>query len=255
MTNRQTPKVLIIVPAYNEEKNIVDVISGILQLQKLFSNMDLIVIDDGSKDRTAQIAESKGVKVIMHAQNLGEEGAIQTGFTYALKHGYDHVVKIDADGQHEVMSIPHILKPLVENRADVVIGARSKDYRELQIFKLGRVFCSILISVLTRKRITDPTSGFKGRSRSAVRYSRHIYTTTELFHDDTVNDLEEILLYFRRGFKIIEVPIRMKERKEISKCYFSRRLIGFPPKLLSAIIKCLAYKDVAQEKDVKDRLN
>jgi len=240
MTN---PNVLIIVPAYNEEKNIGHILTSILQLKTVFPNLDAIVIDDNSRDGTGQIAASKGVEVIRHTQNLGEEGAIQTGFTWALKYGYDYVIKIDADGQHDVMTIPHVLKPLVDEKADVVIGKRSKDYGELRLFKLGRVFCSILISVLARKRFLDPTSGFKGRSRAAVQYSRHIYTTTKMLHDDTVNDIQEILLFLKKGFRITEVPVKMDEREEMSRCYFGRRLIHFPLKLVLVAIKYLTYKD------------
>jgi len=230
-------KVLIIIPAYNEEKSIGNVLDGILQLRDSMSDPDILVMDDGSKDATARVALSKHVNVIKHAENHGEEGAIQTGFDYAMRHNYDYVVKLDADGQHEPSEISKILDPLLKNEADVIIGSRLEDYPEPLLFRIGRLFCSSLVSVLIRKRISDPTSGFKARSLRAVKYSRALYLATEFLHNDLVNDIEELILYSKKKMRIKEVPINMNKREYASKIYASRRLLEFPFIFFLAISK------------------
>jgi len=232
-------KVLVIIPAYNEERHIGKVLDGILRLRDSISGLDLLVIDDGSQDRTGRIARTKHVDVVRHGKNIGEEGAIQTGFDYALKHKYEYVVKLDADGQHQPSEALKVLNPLLKDEADVVIGSRLAGYPEPLLFKLGRVFCSTLISFLLRQRISDPTSGFKGRNRAAVEYSRRLYLTTRSLHNDLVNDIEELLLYSKEKMRIKEVAVNMNKRHITSKVYFSFALLKFPLVLFSAIGKCL----------------
>lgn len=230
-------KVMIVIPAYNEENCLGSVLDRTLRLKDIIPNLDLLVIDDGSEDGTAEIARSRRVKVIRHTKNLGEEGAIQTGFSYALKHNYDFVIKVDGDGQHDPSETLKILDPLLKNEADVVIGSRLPSYSEQLLFRLGRVFSSKLISFLLRKIITDPTSGFKGRNRAAVKFSRMIYSTTKSLRNDMVNDIEELLLYSKKKMRIKEVLVNMNEREKVSGCYFSFGLFKFPFVLLLTIFK------------------
>lgn len=230
-------KVLIIVPAYNEEEYLGSVLDRTLRLRDTIPNLDLLVIDDGSEDGTSEIARSRHVKVIRHTKNLGEEGAIQTGFNYALRHNYDFVIKVDGDGQHDPSETLKILDPLLKNEADVVIGSRLPSYSEQLLFRLGRVFSSKLISFLLRKLITDPTSGFKGRNRAAVKFSRMIYSATDNLHNDMVNDIEELLLYSKKKMRIKEVHVNMNKREKVSRCYFSFRLFKFPFVLLSTVFR------------------
>lgn len=239
-------RVLVIIPAYNEERHIGKVLDGILRLRNPLPSIDLLVIDDGSKDRTSRIARTKYVDVVRHSENIGEEGAIQTGFDYALKHKYEFVIKLDADGQHEPLETLKVLNPLLKNEADVVIGSRLAGYSEPLLFRLGRAFCSTLISFLLQQRISDPTSGFKGRNRAAVEYSRRLYLTTRSLHNDLVNDIEELLLYSKKKMRIKEVSVNMNERQKVSRVYCSFALLKFPFTLLLTIAKCLfvarAYK-------------
>lgn len=248
-------KVLIIIPAYNEEKYLGSVLDSTLRLRNTISNLDLLVIDDGSKDYTAEIARSKHVEVIRHRNNAGEEAAIQTGFDYALKHNYDFVLKLDGDGQHNPSDTLKILDPLLKNEADVVIGSRTPGYSEQLLFKLGRAFCSKLISFLIRKPVRDATSGFKGRNRAAVKFSRMIYSTTKCLHNDMVNDIEELLLYSKKKTRIKEVPVNMNGRKKASTCYFSFRFFKFPFVLLSTIIKSFLIKIQIQEDKSSKKLH
>jgi len=233
------PKCLVIIPAFNEEKRINDVLSRLKEIRNNSLWFDILVIDDGSTDRTADIVKSHNVMLIRHEKNCGEEGAIQTGFDYALKHDYDFVVKIDADGQHLPDDIIRILNLLLKGKVDVVIGARTKNYKESLLFKLGRFVCSTVISILVRKRLTDVTSGFKGRCRRCFHFSRELYIKRKVLQNDMLNDIEEIILYSKKGFNIAEVPVRMNPREEASKCYFSTRLLKFPFEFIFTIIKCL----------------
>ena len=232
-------KVLLVIPAYNEEKYIGSVLDRALSLIESYSSWNLLVVDDGSKDRTCEIAKAKGVDVIGHGENAGEEAAIQTGFDYALKHDYDFVVKLDGDGQHNPLEVAKIVDPLLKNEADVVVGSRLSGYSEPLLFKLGRTFCSIVVSFLVGKKIADPTSGLKGRNHKAVKYSRMLYLTTKSLHNDMVNDIEELLWYAKKHIRVKEVVVEMNRREEASKCYFSTKLLKFPFVLFLTIYKCL----------------
>jgi len=246
-------KVLIIIPAYNEEKYLGGVLDRTLRLRDTIPNLDLLVIDDGSKDYTAEIARSKHVEVIRHGNNAGEEAAIQTGFDYALKHNYDFVIKLDGDGQHNPSETLKILDPLLKNEADIVIGSRTSAYSEQLLFKFGRTFSANLISFLIQKPIKDPTSGFKGRNRAAVKFSRRIYLTTKWLHNDLVNDIEELFLYSKKKARIKEVPVDMNERKKVSKCYFSYRLLTFPFILLLTLLKSFVVARLIREGNLNKR--
>lgn len=232
-------KVLLVIPAYNEEKHLGSVLDRILRLGESRSNWDILVVDDGSEDRTAEIARSRRVNVIRHAENGGEEAAIQTGFNYALKHDYDFVIKLDGDGQHEPSEIDRILDPLLKNEADVVVGSRLAGYSEPLLFKLGRTFSSMMVSFLLRKKIADTTSGLKGRTRMAVKYSRMLYLTNGNLHNDMVNDIEELLWYAKKHMRIKEIEVKMNGRDGASKCYFKTKLLKFPFVLFITLFKCL----------------
>ena len=240
-------KVLLVIPAYNEEKYIGGVLDRALSLTESYLSWDLLVVDDGSKDYTARIARARGVNVIRHGENAGEEAAIQTGFDYALKHDYDFVVKLDGDGQHNPLDAAKILDPLLKNEADVVVGSRLSGYSEPLIFKFGRTFCSTVVSFLVRKKIADITSGLKGRNRMAVKYSRMLYLTTNSLHNDMVNDIEELLWYAKKHMRIKEVVVKMNRREEASKIYFSTKLLKFPFVLFLTIFKCLLAKAPTRE--------
>ncbi|UCE29035.1 MAG: glycosyltransferase family 2 protein [Candidatus Bathyarchaeota archaeon] len=238
-------KGLFIIPAYNEEKHIDSVLDDALSLRESYPRWDLLVVDDGSIDSTAKIARAKGVNVIEHKENGGEEAAIQTGFDYAIKHDYDFVVKFDGDGQHNPLEVARILNPLLRNEADVVIGSRVSSYPEPLLFKIGRTFCSVFVSFFARRLVADPTSGFKGRNRAAIKHSRMFYSVANRLHNDMVNDIEELILYSMKKMRIKEVPVNMNGNGGVSKCYFSIRLFKFPIVLFSTVFRAFLAGDRA----------
>jgi len=162
---------LIVVPAFNEAESIGKVLDKIRA--SCSEGFDILVIDDGSEDRTAQVARNKSIEVIVHDKNLGVTAAIQTGRIYALKNHYDFMVTLDADGQHDPFCVNRIIDPLVKGRADFVVGSRELGKyfsNEPLILKMARKISSMLTSFLTRRRITDSTSGFKGWNRKVVQF-------------------------------------------------------------------------------------
>ena len=214
-------------PAKNEEASIGNVLE---EIKREYSSVDILVVDDGSKDSTAALARGKGAQVVNHGKNLGIAAAIQTGRIYALGHGYDFIIFCDADGQHNPLDIDKILSPLLSGEADFVVGSRqlgSYAGRESLLLKSARHFCSAVISVLIRQRITDPTSGFKGWDRKVIEHLKIVYETSDKLHLSTTNDMEEILLASKIGAKISEVPARMLSREGESEIYTTRNLFRF----------------------------
>ncbi|MFH1087187.1 MAG: glycosyltransferase family 2 protein, partial [Chloroflexota bacterium] len=182
------PRVLIVVPAKDEQATIGAVLEDMKRSQP---TAHILVVDDGSIDSTVEVARSKGALTVSHETNLGVAAAIQTGRVYALNQGYDFIVFCDADGQHRPADIGAILKPLLDGKADFVIGSRELgEYSgdEALLLKLSRRFCSLAISLLALKRVTDTTSGFKGWNREVMDHFRTIYATSGKLHLGTTND-------------------------------------------------------------------
>jgi len=224
----QDSKVLIVIPAKDEEQNIGRVLENIVIE---YPSFDYLVVDDGSTDRTVSIAAEKGALVKSHRTNLGVAAAIQTGRLYALKHGYDFMVFCDADGQHNPLDISSVVNSLLNREADFVIGSRQLGdyvgYEPLRL-KLPRYFCSWVISLLTKKRITDATSGLKGWNRWLIEHFKTVYETSNKLHLSTTNDMEEILIAHKNRAKIIEVPARMVTKEtEGSKVYTTKTFFHF----------------------------
>lgn len=224
---KREPKVLIVMPAWNEE----ECIGGVLdEIKSGYPDLDILVVDDGSEDATAKIAREKGAEVISHGENMGVVAAIQTGRIYVLNHGYDFIVFCDADGQHNPSDIGKIIAPLTRGEADFIIGSRelgSYIGHESLLLKLARYFCSAVTSLLVWKRIRDTTSGFKGWNREVIEYLKTVYETSDKLHLSTTNDIEEILLASKKGAKISEVPVKMLAREGESEIYTTRNLPRF----------------------------
>lgn len=197
------PKILVIIPAYNEGARIGEVLQSV---RKMNPELDVVVVDDGSKDKTAQAARSNGAAVISHPFNLGYGVAIQTGYKYASAKKYDFAVQMDGDGQHDPAYISRILAPVIADETDFVLGSRfleSESYAPSLVRRLGMSFFRRLISILTGTEITDSTSGFQAFNRKVIKYF-----TTEIFPCD-YPDADLILTLHRAGFRIMEVPVRM----------------------------------------------
>jgi hypothetical protein len=198
---------LAVVPARNEE----DAVAGVVtELRAFHPALDVLVVDDGSTDATAERAAAAGAAVVRLPFNLGIGGAVQTGFKYALVHGYETVVRLDGDGQHDPGQIPKLLEPLERGEADVVIGSRfaggNGEYRPPLARRAGIRWFAGLVSLLTRQELTDTTSGFQCVNARAIR----------LFAADYPHDYPEVeaaVMVVRHRLRILEVPASMRGRE------------------------------------------
>jgi glycosyltransferase involved in cell wall biosynthesis len=198
-------KRLAIVPAYNEAGSIAAVID---EIRAVDPALDVVVIDDGSHDGTAAIARRAGADVLCLPFNLGIGGAVQTGYKYALEHGYQIAIQVDGDGQHDPTQIGLLLGPILDDRADMVVGSRWRDVREYRAplgRRLGIEVFARLVSLIVRQRVTDTTSGFRAVNRKGIR----------LFAADYPHDYPEVettVLVFRHRLRLEEVGVAMRER-------------------------------------------
>lgn len=233
-------KTLVVIPAWNEQDYIGEVLD---EIKSSYPHLDILVVDDGSKDATAKVAREKRVKVISHNGNLGYTAAIQTGRVYALGNGYDFLVFVDADGQHRPQDIVTILDVLVKGEADQVRGSRELgkyEWKEPFYFIIPRRICSRLVSVRLGKPVTDATSGFKGENRAISKYFRDIYESSNKIHLSNTNDIEEHLIADKGGFRLTEVPVTMRSRRIGStRCYTPKQLFIFPLDLIRTFVRNL----------------
>lgn len=207
MTNHYGKKFLILIPAFNEEERIGEVISGCRKY--LSKGIDLLVINDGSTDGTLSVCEREGVDVINTPFNQGIGNALQTGFRYAIENNYNFLINLDADGQHDPDDLPKFINKLQENNVDIVIGSRFLEkykYKGSVIRVIGIRFFSKLVSLLIRERITDVTSGYRGMNRAALNF-----TIIDTFNFD-YPDADFLLTLHRAGFRFSEIPVTMKKR-------------------------------------------
>ncbi len=196
-------KKCIIIPAYNEDDNIIRVISGI---KRTTIRADIIVIDDASKDHTVEKAKEGGAIVLLHPFNMGYGAALQTGYKYAVKNQYECLVQLDGDGQHDPKHIPDLFKLIELNDCDVVLGSRfleKTDFKVGILKSIGIGFFRFIIQKITGEKITDPTSGYQCLSREVFN----------AFRDNTFPcdypDANVIIMLHRLGFKIKEIPVDM----------------------------------------------
>jgi glycosyltransferase involved in cell wall biosynthesis len=198
-------RLLILIPAWNEELGVGTVVK---EVQATLPDADVLVIDDGSTDRTAEMAASAGAKVLSLPYNLGVGGAMRAGYRYAMRYDYDCAVQVDADGQHDPAEISRLLARLPE--ADIVIGARFAARGEYSVRGprgWAMRLLAVSISRITGARLTDTTSGFRAANRTAMAlFARH-YPAEYL--GDTV---ESLIIAHRAGCRIAQVPAVMRPR-------------------------------------------
>lgn len=208
-------KVLVIIPAYNEEKNIAKVIADI---QKSVHSVSILVVNDGSSDNTTQVAKKAGAIVVTHPFNMGYGVACQTGFKYALEKDYDYAVQIDGDGQHEPLCIPDLLREVQNDSADVVIGSRFLGncvYKTQFARRVGMILFRFIASTIIRQKVTDPTSGFQAFSKNVIKFY-----ASDAYPID-FPDADVIIMLNRAGFRIKEVPVIMYQKVESKKSMHS----------------------------------
>ncbi|HCJ66776.1 MAG TPA: glycosyl transferase family 2 [Elusimicrobia bacterium] len=202
---------LILIPAYNEEKNIGQVIEKIRQYQPA---CEILVINDASTDDTARIAREKNVEVISHPFNLGYGAVLQTGYKYALNKGYDYLVQLDADGQHDPIKIKDFIEEFKKGEVDLIIGSRflNQKHYPIPFFRLlGIKIFGFLVSLFTGQKITDSTSGYQGFNRKVLEFY------TQDFFPSDFPDADVLILAHRAGIRIKEIPATMysSSRKSI----------------------------------------
>ena len=208
--------VLVIIPAYNEEESIRAVLEQLRQ-PEIARLVDVLVINDASKDRTAQIAQAEGCAVVTHIYNLGYGSGLQVGYKYALEHGYRYLIQMDADGQHDGCNVLSLYQSLRTQDADgrypdIVIGSRflpgSRSFPISGVKKMGVRFFRMLIWRTGHQHVQDPTSGLQGLNRKAMAY----YAGYQHF-DDRYPDANMILQMILLNFKVTEVPSVMYPRR------------------------------------------
>lgn len=201
-------RVLVIIPAYNEEKSILSTVKSLNKANLKDDTLDYIIINDGSSDKTKDVCLKKSLNVINLSVNLGIGGAVQTGYKYALAHDYDIAIQFDGDGQHDATYIKTLVNE-IKNGADIAIGSRYvadlSEFKSTFIRRIGIKFLSMLIKLCTGKRIYDPTSGFRATNKDIIR----------IFAQDYPIDYPEpdtIVTIIKKGYKVSEVAVKMKER-------------------------------------------
>ena len=209
-------KVLLIIPAYNEETNIIKVCSEIDEYKNKLGNdsvfsCDYVVINDGSSDGTEKICLKNGIPIISLVNNLGIGGSVQTGYKYAYMADYDVAVQFDGDGQHDINSLKNIVLPVLNGDADMAVGSRFVGNTEPDNFqstfmrRVGIRFLSGIIYMASHLRIKDCTSGFRAVNKTVI----------EFFSKDYPFDYpepESLVNVAKRGFTCIEIPVHMRER-------------------------------------------
>jgi len=219
---------LAIVPALNEQASIARVVAEIREADPGF---DVVVVDDGSIDHTAEIAEATGARVLKLPFNLGIGGAVQTGYQYALEHGFELAIQVDADGQHDPSEIGLVIQPILEERADLVVGTRfvtGGGYRGTRIRRVGIHLFAAVVSLLVRQRVSDTTSGFRAVNRKALRLFAADYP-----HD--YPEVESIVLLSRHHLRMLEVPVQMRVRESGNSSITALRSAYYMIKVLLAL--------------------
>lgn len=194
---------IVVIPACNEAARIAEVVRNV---RRIVPECRILVVNDGSRDATAATAEAAGATVVSHLFNMGYGVAIQTGYKYAYAHGYEYLVQIDGDGQHDPACIPRLLAPVLSGETDVALGSRfleTASYDPSPIRRTGMAFFRVLVTLITGIKVTDSTSGYQAFNRDVLHFF-----TTEVFPCD-YPDADMLITLHRAGFRIRELPVRM----------------------------------------------
>jgi len=201
--NEKKEKVIIIIPAYNEEKQIAAVVA---ESKREIPEAQILVVNDGSSDETEKRAREAGARVLTHPFNLGYGVALQTGYKFALKYGFDYVLQIDGDGQHDPRYLKKLLQELKKGDAEIVIGSRflgEGSYKAPFLRRLGIIIFAWIAGKISGQKITDPTSGYQALSRRALKFY-----STDIFPGD-YPDADILIMLRRAGLRFREIPVNM----------------------------------------------
>lgn len=200
-------RVLVIIPAYNEEATIAGVLG---QIHDAAPDYDIVVVNDGSIDQTSErVRESGQASLVALPFNLGIGGAMQTGYKFALRNGYDIAVQCDADGQHPADEIARLVARIEDGTADVVIGSRyvaKSEYRPSLSRRIGKSLLSRWINLFIGGGITDTTSGFRAMNRAAIAIVARSYP-------EDYPEPEVLVILHKHGLRTVEIPVTMHPRQ------------------------------------------
>ncbi|MCF6138793.1 glycosyltransferase family 2 protein [Pseudalkalibacillus berkeleyi] len=204
-------KVLIIVPAFNEEESIGKTLHKLIHTSRNSPyGIDICVVNDGSSDRTVDVVQSFPEVILLDLPyNLGIGGAMQTGYRYAYENNYQIAIQFDADGQHNNEDLSTIIEPLYANEADMIVGSRfvlPTDYKGSSLRRFGIVYFMYLLYLLTKQKFTDPTSGFRAINNRIIKEFAHKYPKDY--------PEPEVLIYIhKKGYVIQEKSVQMQQRQ------------------------------------------
>lgn len=199
-------EILVIIPAYNEEESIVEVVNKLKTAQP---EVDYIIINDCSTDNTEKICQEHEFNYINLPVNLGIGGGVQAGYRYAVENDYDITIQMDGDGQHDPESIVELIKPIIENNADMVIGSRfitNDGFQSSMMRRVGIKFLEWLIKICCGVKINDTTSGFRATSKKLTQHFSIEYA-------QDYPEPEAIIAAVLNGYRVFEVPVIMHERQ------------------------------------------
>ncbi len=203
-------KIAAVIPAYNEEASIAGVVSALRALEKTHSlRVDPVVVNDCSRDKTAEVCGTLDCILLNLPVNLGIGAAVQTGFHYAWRNGYDVAIQVDGDGQHPATEIPKLMELMDRDEADVVIGSRfltNEGYQSEFVRRIGIRYFMWLNRLICGVRITDNTSGFRAYNRAALALITSYYP-------DQYPEPEAVVMFARNGLRMKEVAVHMLERQ------------------------------------------
>jgi len=204
MKSRKSDTVILI-PAFNEEQSLG---SLLVEIGKFCPNFDVVVISDGSVDNTVVVAREHGAQVIDLPCNLGVSSAVQAGFRYAYEQGYKYAIRCDGDGQHPPSEMVNLIEGMKANKTDMVLGSRflgEKSYTSTWVRYCGIHGLAMFLSIICRKRVTDPTSGFQMLNRPLLYFFSNVYPMD-------YPEPEALALMRREGYSFCEVPTMFRER-------------------------------------------
>ena len=233
--------VLVIVPALNEEESLPALLD---EVRRVAPWAGLLVVDDGSLDRTSEVVRGRGVPVLRHAVNLGVGAALQTGFPYAIERGFSIGVQLDADGQHDPGDLEALVTPVREGRCDVAIGSRyvtRTRYRTPVTRRLGMLLFSGVVRLALGQRITDTTSGYRAYGRRVMEVCQHDFPRD-------FPDAPLLIALGRRGFRFLEVPVQMREREAGRSFYTLGKSLYYPYKNMLASLMALLRAPTDEER-------
>ena len=230
-----------IVPSLNEELTVSRVID---ELRAFDPGLVIVVVDDGSVDRTSEVAGAKGAVVLRLPFNLGIGGAVQTGFRFAYEHGFDIAVRVDGDGQHDPAQLARVLEPVLSGEADIAVGSRfaaeEGGYRSSRPRRAGIRLLAWVVSRIVGQRVTDTTSGFQVLNRRGIALFARDYP-----HD--YPEVEATVMVFRHRLRLVEVPVVMRERGGGRSSITALRSIYYMVKVLLAIFVGLFRRNVVPQ--------